>query len=119
MATSKANYKVFNKFTKKYVGNGRKKVWQMEWAVLDFIKNSTEGCYARFNIDNLEIHKFPLDTVVILDPRKFITEVGERLSSRDAKKIQKSSDYEKEYLIRKKEELEAELEKLKKEIASK
>lgn len=119
MGTSKANYKVFNKFTKKYIGNDRKKVWQMEWAVLDFVRNLTEGRNARFSIDDLEIHKFPLEPAIIIDPRKFIIEVGERLVLGDAKKLQKASDYERKYLIKKKEELEAGLEKLKKEIALK
>lgn len=109
MTRLKANYKVFNTISKKYISANRKSTWVEEYAVANFVKKIVSKRILKLN--EIEIHKFPVESAIVIDSSEFMLEVQTRLAERKEKQIKSSSisKWEKEYLTKKLVELENEI----------
>lgn len=108
MTRLKANYKVFNTISKKYISANRKSTWVEEYAVANFVKKLVSKRILKLN--EIEIHKFPVESAIVIDSSEFMLEVQTRLAERKEKQIKSSiSKWEKEYLTKKLVELENEI----------
>lgn len=107
------NFKIFNKSNKKYIGNSSKKVWHRSYAVADFLKVlSRRG----FQLSDLEVHKFPIESAEVVDANVFVDKETQRLIENKQKEIKTANEVDKKYIQQRIIKLEKEIERIKSKI---
>lgn len=125
--SAKFNYKIFDKKSKKYFTANRKSTWLQKGAVIDFIKRKTDKSVRMssweqvYNVDDLEVHIFPIENAIVKSASEFISDNKEELAVKEAKKREKElkreaahKEYEIERLQKQLADTEAKLKNLKK-----
>lgn len=91
----KFNYKIFDKKTGKYLSSNRKGTWTSRtWVAYNLPKN----------VDDFEIHIFPVDNAIVVTAKDFLFSLKEELEKEKQKKISSGEKKRKELLKKQYEE---------------
>lgn len=116
----KAIFRIFNKKTKKYISIGSKS--KTTWRKLPWVENAIHQELNRryatsLNIDDLEIHIFPISEHIAVDGLAFQNYMKDREAEKKKKKEEKEKAYQKKLahqrVLRAKKELEIAMNELK------
>ena len=98
----KFNYKIFNKKTKKFISANRKSTWVQKSAIVDFISKyssprgsrGSSNSYYDINIDDLEIHIFPMTSAIVTSASDFLLESANEIKEKENKKLERENKLE-------------------------
>lgn len=118
--THKFNYKIYNNVSKTYYKGCKKTTWQQKGAVINYIQELTNGISYRRkedieNIENIEVHIFPLEDAIVKTANDFLEENREDIEIKKLNKQEKERKRQENNLKWKIEQLEKQLKTLKNE----